>query len=402
MRSQGSAKQGFRKLSFNLYGTKEIAEAKHEEWQETVQKLQQMKLTSKEVEQVQPPGKEQDVLNIEKVTHISSPSMFWVQTAENKDKDERLLTIINQVLVQCPAVKKDVQIGDLFLAPYRESEDDETQFYRARVNTVEGGAARVFFMDFGNVEIVSLKNLREIPSSVVKNFPDLLTIPGLALECRLASIQPNKLRNSKGLWDDEVIRKFKEYIFGHCGSNLKSKIFSVTKSGSSHNKFVVVLDKLEVRDSSNQDIDVKKALISRKMADIAVESYLSQEDHRERSRYSVYDSAMKKHMGNAYNSSMTTPYLKSMKEDKTMQPIKLSLQGPFSPLEHKVLCAYRNGSMKLANVDPESVNAILLDQTPSDLSDQWMVAGQVAMSASGKTTHLFLDILRALKILRFI
>ena len=74
-----------------------------------------------------------------------------------------------------------------------------------------------------------------------------------------------------------------------------------------------------------------------------------------------------------------------------MQPIKLSLQGPFSPLEHKVLCAYRNGSMKLANVDPESVNAILLDQTPSDLSDQWMVAGQVAMSASGKTTHLFLS-----------
>ena len=86
---------------------------------------------------------------------------------------------------------------------------------------------------------------------------------------------------------------------------------------------------------------------------------------------------MKKHMGTAYNSSMSTPYLKSMQEDKTMQPIKLSLQGPFSPLEHKVLCAYRNGSMKLANVDPESVNAILLDQTPSDLSDQWMVAGQV-------------------------
>merc|ERR1711972_1144500 len=41
--------------------------------------------------------------------------------------------------------------------------------------------------------------------------------------------------------------------------------------------------------------------------------------------------------------------------------------------------------MKLANVDPESVNAILLDQTPSDLSDQWMVAGQVAMSASGES-----------------
>ena len=383
MRSQGSSKQGFKKLSFNLYGTKEIAEAKHEEWKETVEKLQQKKLTCKEIEQVEPPGKEQDLLNIEKVTHISSPSMFWVQTAENKDKDERLLTIINQVLVQCPAVKKDVKIGDLFLAPYRETKDDETQFYRGRVNSVDGEDARVFFIDFGNVEIVKLKNLREIPSSVVKSFPDLVTIPGLALECRLGGIQPNKLRNAKGLWDDEVIRLFKEYIFGHCGSNLKAKIFSVTKSGSSHNKFVVVLDKLEVRDSSNQDIDVKKALISRKMADIYVESYLSQEDHRERSRYSVYDSAMKKHMDKTYISSMTTGYMKSMEEDKSMQPIKLSLQGPFSPLEHKVLCAYRHGSTKLANIDPESVNCILLDQTPSDLSDQWMVAGQVAMSASG-------------------
>ena len=52
---------------------------------------------------------------------------------------------------------------------------------------------------------MDVKDLRVITSEVIKEFSDLVTIPGLALECRLANIEPNKLRNSKGLWDQEVV-----------------------------------------------------------------------------------------------------------------------------------------------------------------------------------------------------
>ena len=59
------------------------------------------------------------------------------------------------------------------------------------------------------------------------------------------------------------------------------------------------------------------------------------------------------------------PRMKAV-EDKKSQTVKCELRGPFSPLEYKVSCAYRQGSTKLVNTDRDSVNSVLLDQTPSN------------------------------------
>ena len=58
-------------------------------------------------------------------------------------------------------------------------------------------------------------------------------------------------------------------------------------------------------------------------------------------------------------------------------------RGPFSPLEYRVMCAYRQGSTRTANIDPDSVNSVLLDQNPSDPHEQWMVAAHVGISPNG-------------------
>ena len=373
------------RLKLKLYSSVELAEEKHAEWQKVVKKAQDDRLTATELGQVTPPGMEVTELEVQKVTHISSPSTFWVHTAESAAQDTRVGQIIYQVLSRCTEVPwGQLREGQLFLAPYKDPEEEETNFYRAKVSRVFGTTSvSVFFVDYGNMEVVNIHNLRVISSDVIREFPDLVSIPGLALECCLGGVQPNQLRNGKGLWDDEVVRSFKDLVYSHVGK-INCKIFSVIKSCSGHSSFVVSLDTMVIKQEGNKSVDVKKQLLVDKLADVAVESYLSQEDHRERMRFTAYSSAMKTHLENPY-SSLSLPNIASMKEDKSKQLISLNLHGPFNPLEHKVQCSYRTGSQKLCNVDPESVNAVLLDQSPSDPTDQWMVAAQVAMSPSSES-----------------
>ena len=384
------------KLKLKLYGTVDIAKAKHEEWKEILRRIKEQKeLTTNEIGQVPPPGLDVTCLDIDKVTHISSPSMFWIQTRDRVQDDERLVEIIDQVLRSCVQVTdhQDVRVGNVYLAPYKEEDDEESHYYRARVHHVTSTKSiTVFFIDYGNMAQVDVRDLRVITSEVIKEFSELVTIPGLALECRLANIKPNKLRNSKGLWDQEVIDHFKELVFGHAGGRISSRIFSVTKSGSGHSQFVVSLHALTVRHPGDETVDVNRRLIScpderGRLADEARESYTSEKDHRDRERFTAYTSAMQMHLQAPYISA-AAPAPKSMEEDSKLQPITVTLQGPFSPLEHKVQAVYRTGLQKLAIVDPESVNAVLLNQAPSDKQEQWMVAGQVMMSPSGGSLML--------------
>ncbi len=373
------------RLRLKLYSSVDLAQEKHTEWQKVVKKAQEDRLTATELGQVTPPGMEVTELESQKVTHISAPSTFWVHMAESVAQDNRVGQIIYQVLSRCSEVPSgQLREGQLFLAPYKDPEEEETNFFRCKVIRVHGRtSACVFFVDYGNIEVVSINNLRVIPSDVVEEFPDLVSIPGLALECCLGGVQPNQLRNGKGLWDDAMVRAFKELVYTHVGK-IHCKIFSVIKSCSGHSSFVVSLDTMIIKQEDNKSVDVKKQLMEDKLADVAVESYLSQEDHRERMRFNAYSSAMKTHLEHP-DSSISLPNVASMKEDQSKQLISLNLHGPFNPLEHKVQCSYRTGSQKLCNVDPESVNAVLLDQSPSDPTDQWMVAAQVAMSPSSES-----------------
>ena len=374
------------RLQLKLYSSVELAQEKHAEWTKVVMKAQEDRITVRELGQVMPPGMEETEVEVQVVTHISSPSTFYVHTMESAGQDVRVQQIIYQVLSRCTEVWRDeLREGQLFLAPYKDPDTEETNFYRAKVSRVSGtSTASVFYIDYGNIEEVHVHNLRAIPADVVQEYPDLVSIPGLALECCLGGIQPNQLRNGKGLWDDKVVKAFKELVLDiHVGGSIKCKIFSVVKSRSCHSSFVVTLDSMLIKQKDNKIVDVKKQLIEDKMADVAVESYLSQEDHRERLRFNAYSSAMKTHLENPY-SCHSIPNI-SMKEDRSKQLISLKLHGPFNPLEHKVQCVYRTGSQKLCNVDPESVNSILLDHSPSDPTDQWMVAAHVAMSPSSES-----------------
>ena len=103
----------------------------------------------------------------------------------------------------------------------------------------------------------------------------------------MAGIQPSKLRINNGLLDE--VSRFKQ-LLSQDGARMIGIIFSVTKSTSGHSKFVVSLDSLEVRRAGTVDLwKVKQVLLKSKLAETDVESFLSQQDHRERMRYTAYN-----------------------------------------------------------------------------------------------------------------
>ena len=56
---------------------------------------------------------------------------------------------------------------------------------------------------------------------------------------------------------------------------------------------------------------------------------------------------------------------------------KCQLKGPFHPLEFRLTSAHKVGGQRIVNVDPESVNSVLLDDHPEDTINQFLVAAHV-------------------------
>uniref|UniRef100_A0A671WK84 ATP-dependent RNA helicase TDRD9 n=1 Tax=Sparus aurata TaxID=8175 RepID=A0A671WK84_SPAAU len=71
----------------------------------------------------------------------------------------------------------------LCLAPYSEV-NDQSLYYRAKILHIRGNKVEVFFLDFGNTEVVASSSLREIPS-------EFLSYPFQAKEFQVAGLRPS-------------------------------------------------------------------------------------------------------------------------------------------------------------------------------------------------------------------
>ena len=147
-------------LAIDLYG-KDIAEEKHKEWQEAIQKSTCGKMTTEAIDQVPPPDMNTTELKM-KLTYI----------------------IIANSLARCEGVKdmEEVMCGKVYLAPYKKEGEEYHSYYRARVNSIStSGMVNVFFIDYGNVVKVAIGFLRVISVAMIRDFPEIVKISGPAL-----------------------------------------------------------------------------------------------------------------------------------------------------------------------------------------------------------------------------
>ncbi|XP_069559145.1 tudor domain-containing 6 [Brachyistius frenatus] len=121
------------------------------------------------------------------VKDASDPSEFWIQT-QNYTKE------LSELMASMHHLYKDSASKDAVKNPtvglYCAARAEDSDFYRATVAEVEETQLKVFFVDYGNTEVVDRSNIRTLPAELKK-------LPRLALKCTLAGVKPKDGRWSQ-------------------------------------------------------------------------------------------------------------------------------------------------------------------------------------------------------------
>lgn len=114
------------------------------------------------------------------VLHVTDPSEFWIQTQNHVDELDKLMDSIYYLY-------KDSGHRDVVKNPtvglYCAAKSEDGDYYRAVVSEVDDAHVKVFFVDYGNSEVVDRRSIRILPD-------EFRALPHLALKCTLAGIRP--------------------------------------------------------------------------------------------------------------------------------------------------------------------------------------------------------------------
>ncbi|KAJ8009403.1 hypothetical protein DPEC_G00088520 [Dallia pectoralis] len=152
------------------------------------------------------------------VQHVENPSEFWIQTNVYANEFDQMMNDLADLysspvsagVVECP------QVG-----LYCAGRSQDNSFYRATVSKIIGNTVQVFFVDYGNTEIIDLLGLGVLPDK----FKEL---PGLAYKCRLGGIEPKD-----GKWSQNATDFFINTI--------ADKVLDLHVTARSHGSYVVEL-----------------------------------------------------------------------------------------------------------------------------------------------------------------
>uniref|UniRef100_A0A8C5X105 Tudor domain containing 15 n=1 Tax=Malurus cyaneus samueli TaxID=2593467 RepID=A0A8C5X105_9PASS len=114
------------------------------------------------------------------ISHVNSPSSFYVHFAEDENVIIKLADDLNETLENrgrenCLDV---LRVGDLIVAEH----DADCFYYRAVIKTLKSGKSyEVEFIDYGNAAVVSSSKICRIPEK-------FLTLPRFSVHCFLSSV----------------------------------------------------------------------------------------------------------------------------------------------------------------------------------------------------------------------
>ncbi|NXD92742.1 TDR15 protein, partial [Chaetorhynchus papuensis] len=115
------------------------------------------------------------------ISHMNSPSSFYVHFAEDENLIIKLADDLNESLENRGLEDRldDLMVGDLIVAEH----DADCFYYRAVIKTLKSGDSyEVEFIDYGNAAVVSSSKICRIPEK-------FLTLPRLSVHCFLSSVK---------------------------------------------------------------------------------------------------------------------------------------------------------------------------------------------------------------------
>ncbi|XP_012579883.1 PREDICTED: putative ATP-dependent RNA helicase TDRD9 [Condylura cristata] len=316
-----------------------------------------------------------DLLLTIDVTEVVEVGHFWGYRIDAKNSGvlKRLTATINQLeLVPLPVHPHPDLVC---LAPFEDF--DKESYFRAQILYVSGNSAEVFFVDYGNRAHVDLALLMELPCQ-------LLELPFQALEFKICKMRPSARSLVCGeRWSSGACRRFCSLVRG-CA--LLVKVFSVVHG---------VLHVDAFRCSGPQDAtSIRDVLVSEGHAELAEEPYESKQSHE------VFKGLFSKPADSAAGLSATSPVkdperglirllLDSLAANRLGAPrCKAILHGPFSPYELKCHSLTRVSKFRCVWIEKESINSVIISDTPEDLHQRMLVAASLSVNATGSTMLL--------------
>ncbi|XP_069986926.1 ATP-dependent RNA helicase TDRD9 [Penaeus vannamei] len=307
------------------------------------------------------------------VTHVVTAGHFWIVSEETSALKNlnHIHSAIQRAVEQNQAVfipESEVKPGIVCLAKFTDS-DGMSCYYRARVDEVytgedNGVRAQVFFVDFGNTDVVKAVELRRVPGS-------LMLAEMLAVECKLAQVKPA----SDNKWLDEATEWFRSHTLN---KDFIAQIYSVV-----HKIMRVKLMEVE----SGDFLSVNRRLIDLQYAVKAEEYYLSKQNHELRALCNMEaESTALDNIGHL-SQALSVSSL-DLKFGPASYAGKAKLQGPESPLLLRFVALSRTGCTKGVKIEPSSVNSTALDLEPQNPHDRMIIAAFVTLNPSETVTTL--------------
>ncbi|XP_043842067.1 ATP-dependent RNA helicase TDRD9 [Dromiciops gliroides] len=311
------------------------------------------------------------------VTEVVEVGHFWGYRIDEKNTNilKKLTVEINQLKLMPLPIRPHPDL--VCLAPFANL--NKETYFRAQILYVSGNSAEVFFVDYGNRSHVSLDLLMEIPCH-------LLELPFQALEFKICKMRPAAKSLVCGEhWSYGASQRFTALVNG-CA--LIVKVYSVVHS---------VLHVDVYRYSGIKEVvNIRDVLIKECYAELAEESYESKQSNE------MLKEFFSKSVENA--ASATIPPSTHSKEDEKFlirilldsfsanklgtPNCKVLLHGPFNPYELKCHSMTRISKFRCVWIEKESINSVIISDTPEDLHQRMLVAASLSVNATGSTMLL--------------
>uniref|UniRef100_A0A4W3I021 Tudor domain containing 6 n=1 Tax=Callorhinchus milii TaxID=7868 RepID=A0A4W3I021_CALMI len=134
------------------------------------------------------------------VEFVKDPTEFWIRTMDTASEFEKLMNSIAKKygpLGRNEGLVKKPEPGLLCCAKFKA----DHLYYRAVITEILDGQFRVFFIDYGNLELVDWHDVKAL-------LPEYRKLPALAVKCCLADLVPKE-----ATWSKEAIAYFEKVVF---------------------------------------------------------------------------------------------------------------------------------------------------------------------------------------------
>ncbi|CAD5114488.1 DgyrCDS3613 [Dimorphilus gyrociliatus] len=284
-------------------------------------------------------------------TVIINCNLFY---ANNLDYEEELKYIDKMANKSVTYLReKEIRTGSLVAAPYYSS--GNVCYYRAKIRSIDISKkmASVFYIDYGNIDLVELRKLKALPDSIKE-------IPGQALKCCLAGVCP-----AFSSYTQEQNQHFSDLLLGQESLPVVGKIYSVINDEIRITLYI-------------EELNVNRWLIDRNICKELPETAQSKREHEKRSEYQKDPSQIERNKNYklSSNAALLVKEFEDKRKDGSIFPSRIvKLKGPYSPIESTYTMMTSVGSQLTTVVSPNSVNSVPLDDSWREDTMRMMVGG---------------------------